>query len=312
MAISQKTTTQATTVVASMTTPVASGARRPGARGSRQCWCQGQILVMLAEMGWILPLDDIDDAALSKNDGRVYVDTLDIKGGAKLSEGDMVGFYVYVDELGLQAEDVRCLNKPAAPVGTKAPAQPKISLHPPAAEMVPYGVKASIPNLSSTQKMLAINMQNAIQAYFSDDSDSDAESDSDADDSDDAPTLPVGKAAKPRSLSPVASTTAGLSSDDETDSACSPRSEELPEACLGGQKFHPPPGLTLSSPPTRFALDILARAGLSAAADPLDILVRAREQKQEQHKKHEPQKSPPVKTPAWTPAYRRARLAAAA
>merc|ERR1719263_1630883 len=64
-------------------------------------------------------------------------------------------------------------------------------------------------------------------------------------------------------MSPGASTSAGLSSDDEDDITPGTCVEGLPEACLAGQKFRPPPGLTLPSNLCRLAVGILSRAGMS-------------------------------------------------
>jgi len=112
---------------------------------------------------------------------------------------------------------------------------------------------------ASTSKHVCMQSVSAINlAYLSDDS-----SDDDDSDHDDSPCLVIGKAARQRSLSPTASTSAGLSSDDEIDIADTSADEEFPEACLGGQKFRPPPGLTLQSPPNHLVRGIFARAGLS-------------------------------------------------
>merc|ERR1719253_1708243 len=122
------------------------------------------------------------------------------------------------------------------------PAQ-TVSMETPAAKMVPFGSKANMSSLGRAQSVFAKNL-----AYLSDDSSDDEDSDHEV-----TPRLPAGKQATHRCLSPTASTSAGLSSDDE----------EFPEACLGDQTFRPPPGLALPSSPCRLALGILARAGLS-------------------------------------------------
>ena len=106
------------------------------------------------------------------------------------------------------------------------------------------------------QSVSAINL-----AYLSDDS-----SDDDDTEHEDTARLQIGKQARGRSLSPTASTSAGLSSDDETHGTDSSEDEELPEACLGGRKFRPPPGLTLQLPPSHWARGILTRASLSVEA----------------------------------------------
>lgn len=246
--------------------------------------------MMLGHYGWIKPLEDIDDEAISKNDGNIYVDALDISGGAHLPQGQLVGFYVYVDELGLQAEGVRCLKKGDG-------SQSKVCLESSAAELVPFGSNASLPNLCYTQGVFAINL-----SYFSDDS-----SDEDDSDCEQILRIPIGKNAKQRSLSPVASTASGLSSDDEVDSDSTPGIEDLPEACLRGKKFQPPPGLCLSSPPSQFTMGILTRAGLP---------VKPEQQKEQQPSpawrpdgKAKPAASESKK--AWIPAWKRAQRSVA-
>jgi len=280
---------------------------QPGARVSLQCWCQGQLLIMLGHYGWILPLDDINHSASKQTDGKVYVHKRDIVGGAQLAEGDMVGFYLYADDQGLGAEEVCCLetdmqnpfNAEAAefvppPPGLSSwsldanefvPAQTVI-METPAVKTVPFGSNANMSNLGRLQSVFAINL-----AYLSDDSSDDEDSDHEL-----TPRLPTGKQARQRCLSPTASTSAGLSSDDE----------DFPEACLGDQTFRPPPGLALPSAPCRLALGILARAGLSVEQD--------HEQHEQQHKKLPPWRRDSKLTSsvseqgAWTPPWRRAEF----
>jgi len=253
----------------------AAGTRQPGARGSRQSWCQGQILVMLGHYGWILPLEDIDHPASAHTDGKIYIHKRDIADGEQLAEGDVVGFYLYSDDQGLGAEEACCLEKASAKSSDASalefvpklqemnanahefvPADPltssTISVERSAVEFMPFGCKANMSNLARLQSVFAINL-----SYLSDDSSDDEDSDFE-----ERPRRAVGKAAE-RCLSPGASTSAGSSSDDEDDITAEICAESLPEACLAGQKFRAPPGLTLPSNPCRLAVGILTRAGMS-------------------------------------------------
>jgi len=251
----------------------AAGTCQPGARGSRQSWCQGQVLMMLGHYGWILPIEDIDHPNSAQTDGKIYIHKRDIADGAQLAEGDIVGFYLYSDDQGLGAEEARCLEKATAKTfnasapeyvsklqGMNADANefvpapsPTISMDKSAVEFMPFGCNANLSNLTRLQSVFAINL-----SYLSDDSSDDEDSDFE-----ERPRREVGKAAE-RCLSPGASTSAGLSSDDEDDDiTVGARLESLPEACLAGQKFRPPPGLTLPSSPCPLAVGILTRAGMS-------------------------------------------------
>jgi hypothetical protein len=87
-----------------MVTEVSTQKMQPSQRGRRQCLCHGEILVMLGHYGWIMAFDEIDDPDASKNGGRIYVHKSDVVGGAKLKQGDVVSFYLYVDQQGLGAE----------------------------------------------------------------------------------------------------------------------------------------------------------------------------------------------------------------
>jgi hypothetical protein len=77
---------------------------RPAARGTHQCYCWGEILVMLNHYGWIMAYDDIDHPDIGKTNGRVYLHKRDICGRTRLARGDVVTFFLYADEQGLGAE----------------------------------------------------------------------------------------------------------------------------------------------------------------------------------------------------------------
>jgi len=84
--------------------PSARKTFKPGARGARTCLCYGRLLVMLGHYGWIEARGTIDHPDAQKNGGRIYVRWRDLAG--EVEEGQIVCFYLYVDEQGLGAE--RC------------------------------------------------------------------------------------------------------------------------------------------------------------------------------------------------------------
>jgi len=73
-------------------------------RGERRCLCQGEILVMLGHYGWIMGFGEIDHPDVGKTAGRIYVHKRDVAKGVSLVQGDVVSFYLYVDDQGLGAE----------------------------------------------------------------------------------------------------------------------------------------------------------------------------------------------------------------
>jgi len=95
---------------------------------------------MLGHFGWILPLEDVDDAVAGKTDGKIYIHKRDIADGSQLAEGDIVGFYLYSDDHGLGAEEARCLEKAAA-----------VSFNAHALEFVPSGGKSPGMNMDAVE-----------------------------------------------------------------------------------------------------------------------------------------------------------------
>lgn len=86
---------------------------QPAKRGERRCLCQGEILAMLGHYGWIMTFGDIDHPEAGKTAGRVYVHKRDVEAGLTLAQGDVVSFYLYIDEQGLGAECCQ-LKRPAS------------------------------------------------------------------------------------------------------------------------------------------------------------------------------------------------------
>lgn len=82
----------------------------PAAQGSHKCYCRGEVLAMFGHYGWLAALDEIDHPAITKNNGRIYVHKRDVAGGLTLVEGDRVGFFLYVDDQGLGAEECHLMS----------------------------------------------------------------------------------------------------------------------------------------------------------------------------------------------------------
>jgi hypothetical protein len=62
---------------------------------------------MLSYYGWLSAFEEIDHPLLKKHNGRIYVHKSDVIGTTMLSAGDIVSFYLYVDNAGLGAEGCR-------------------------------------------------------------------------------------------------------------------------------------------------------------------------------------------------------------
>lgn len=87
---------------------------KPARRGSLLRSCQGEVLKMLSNYGWLMVYGTIDHPSAEKHGGDVYIHKDDIMDGEELSSGDIVTFFLYADEQGLGAEMVRVEQK--APV----------------------------------------------------------------------------------------------------------------------------------------------------------------------------------------------------
>jgi len=102
---------------------------KPAKRGSLLRFCQGEVLTMLSNYGWLMVYGDVNHPSVEKHGGDVYIHKDDVVDGASLCPGDVVSFYLYVDEKGLGAEECRVEQKAAA------------RFNPNAAEFVPMNVK---------------------------------------------------------------------------------------------------------------------------------------------------------------------------
>jgi len=97
-------------------------ALRPAARGTHQCLCTGEFLVMLGHYGWISATQDIDHPEADRHGGRIYLKASDVRRGYTPKQGDEVSFFLYADDNGLGAEDCFATNDPFPP---QPPTPPK-------------------------------------------------------------------------------------------------------------------------------------------------------------------------------------------
>lgn len=106
---------------------------KPATRGSLLRFCRGKVLTMLSHYGWLMVSGAVDHPFTEKHGGDVYIHKDDIVDGVTLCAGDIVSFYLYVDDQGLGAEMCRMEEKAAS------------SLNPNALEFVPSGAQISSP-----------------------------------------------------------------------------------------------------------------------------------------------------------------------
>jgi len=76
----------------------------PAPRGSWQCFCRGEVVMMRGHYGWLAVYGDIHHPDAAKHQGHIYVSKNDVVAGEDLVEGDRVSFYLYADGQGLGAE----------------------------------------------------------------------------------------------------------------------------------------------------------------------------------------------------------------
>lgn len=77
---------------------------KPATRGSLLRFCRGEVLSMLSNYGWLMVYGSVDHPAAEKHQGDVYIHKDDIVDGMSLYPGDIVNFFLYVDDEGLGAE----------------------------------------------------------------------------------------------------------------------------------------------------------------------------------------------------------------
>lgn len=70
---------------------------------------------MLSNYAWLMVYGDIDDPSVEENGGDVYIHQDDVIGNEKLCRGNVVTFYLYIDEEGLGAEGCRVEQSATSP-----------------------------------------------------------------------------------------------------------------------------------------------------------------------------------------------------
>jgi len=91
--------------------PMAARQRhQPGKPGSRSCLCHGEVLILLGHYGWLVSQEPLEHPGADRNGGRIYMRRCDVAAGAPLAPGDAVTFYLYADDRGLGAEEVRLVD----------------------------------------------------------------------------------------------------------------------------------------------------------------------------------------------------------
>merc|ERR1719409_16776 len=66
---------------------------------------------MVTNYGWLMVYGNIDHPSVEKHGGDVYIHKDDVVEYESLTEGDVVTFYLYVDEKGLGAEQCQVEEK---------------------------------------------------------------------------------------------------------------------------------------------------------------------------------------------------------
>lgn len=245
---------------------------KPAARGSLLCHCRGEVLSMLTHYGWIMAYGTIDHSSVKKHEGHVYISTQDVVDSKALVPGDIVTFYLHVDDKGLGAEECRLekydalySNPNAAeflPMTTNA--EGESNFNPNAPEFLPMlsnadcescgqGMRADAKEFvprpawydqsvlgtvgsenEARDRLRALNSMFLTMSQFFADSD---DEDEDGDSSEDGDCCGLPSKVK-RAASSDGSTSAGSTSDSEGDASF----HALPK------NFRPPPGLSLPSP----------------------------------------------------------------
>jgi len=230
---------------------------------------------MLTHYGWLMVCSDINHPSIEKHDGHVYVHKDDVADGHTLAAGDVVSFYLYVDDKGLGAEECCVEQRAASQFNPSAVEFVPMAAKPMSAnakEFVPCWANQPIPAKDCGSCPVADVFARLSQVFMSDDEDSDEETCSvstpDIESEEDTDSCYSGgsngqrllrhapwKTRTKRASSLDSSTSAGSTSDSEDESLC-----DVP-ALTGGMwsfqrgrflvtsrlpiDFRPPPGLTL-------------------------------------------------------------------
>jgi len=176
---------------------------------------------MLSHYGWLMLHGEVDDPAIEKHGGDVYVHKDDIVNGESLCPGDIVSFYLYADDQGLGAEMCQ--------VEQTAASRPRLNAL--AKDFVP-GCCLSIPALPEKIDMAHVaDVFLRLSYAFSESSDDEDETDEEE------------EYDQKRTPSSDGSTHGGATSDSEEESF-EEFSDSETESC-SDVKWRPPPGLSL-------------------------------------------------------------------
>lgn len=209
---------------------------QPASRGSLLRFCRGEVLKMVTNYGWLMVYGNIDHPSVEKHGGDVYIHKDDVVDG-ELAPGDIVTFYLYVDEKGLGAEFCQVEEKASARQGFNPEATPFMpSIPKPAPQSQSFKLNAAAKDF-----MPAVTCNDMLwrlsQVFDSDDED----------ESEDESEFDVTKPWK--APSSEGSTRGGETSDSEEESSCGGCSDSETEPCPVKESltyvFRPPPGLKL-------------------------------------------------------------------
>merc|ERR1719453_110812 len=188
---------------------------------------------MLNQYGWLMLYGEVDHPSVQKHGGDVYIHKADIVDGETLCLGDIVTFYLYVDDKGLGAEECRVEQRARS------------CFNPNAAEFVPE-LALSKPSVADD-----VNVEEVADLFFrlsqvftSDDEESDDED------------LDICKPwLEKRTVSCNSSTSGGGTSDSEEETLSETSSDSEEETTSTKNAIHPvftlptnfysPPGLSL-------------------------------------------------------------------
>merc|ERR1719198_2137899 len=173
---------------------------------------------MVTNYGWLMVYGNIDRPSVEKHGGDVYIHKDDVVDG-ELAPGDIVTFYLYVDEKGLGAEFCQVEEKASARQGFNPEATPFMpSIPKPAPQSQSFKLNAAAKDF-----MPAVTCNDMLwrlsQVFDSDDED----------ESEDESEFDVTKPWK--APSSEGSTRGGETSDSEEESSCGGCSDSETESC---------------------------------------------------------------------------------
>jgi len=231
---------------------------RPARRGSLLRFCRGEVLTMLSHYGWLMLHGDVDHPSVAKHGGDVYIHKDDVVDSESLSPGDIVTFYLYVDDQGLGAEECRVEHKAASHLNLNAavfvPSDPY-----PASQTKGFSLNASAmefvmpmaPEIAAIDQVADVFLR-LSQVFSTDDEDEDEdEEEDDLDKRSEAKRAPSSDGstyggATSESEEEEEETSSEEASDSDTESSSEMLAvwtKRLPPGMMLPLHFRPPPGL---------------------------------------------------------------------